>query len=229
MIPASASSSSGIGSAISNVGSAALDFAADTFGFNRSRDASSKEAKRNRAFQLYMANTAYQRAAKDLDKAGLNRVLALGSPAATPSGAGFTAPNSRPDPIGAASAKQAISQSRAQERLLDSQAKLTEAQAAEANVKKSFWIAIEPMVKKFFQDFNPNMPGGSFTPRDLIPNVKGAIEIDSPKAKVPEHLSAKGQKGKSPEEVRAATTEHMKNMSATEKLQFMWNMILENF
>lgn len=39
------------------------------------------------AFQREMANTQYQRAARDLEKAGLNRILALGSPAAAPAGA----------------------------------------------------------------------------------------------------------------------------------------------
>lgn len=43
-------------------------------------------AKQNRRFQQMMSNTAYQRAANDLEKAGLNRILALGSPASTPGG-----------------------------------------------------------------------------------------------------------------------------------------------
>lgn len=54
----------------------------------KSRDFANRQAKKHRKFQEKMSNTSFQRAARDLKKAGLNRILAVTQGgASTPPGA----------------------------------------------------------------------------------------------------------------------------------------------
>lgn len=57
------------------------------FGASRQQRSSERMARQQMDFQERMSNTAFTRAAHDLNRAGLNRVLAIGSPASTPGGA----------------------------------------------------------------------------------------------------------------------------------------------
>jgi hypothetical protein len=62
-------------------------------GAKRQNAANLQIAREQMAFQERMSNTAYQRSTKDLEAAGLNRILALGSPSSSPQGASATMVN----------------------------------------------------------------------------------------------------------------------------------------
>lgn len=70
------------GSAWSHLGSGAASLAGGLY----SNYASARQASINREFQAYMSGTSYQRAVKDLRKAGLNPILAVPGGASTPGG-----------------------------------------------------------------------------------------------------------------------------------------------
>ncbi|QKI28890.1 VP2 [Trichosanthes kirilowii gokushovirus] len=98
------------------LGAAALDWAQSEWQDRRNAG----YAADNRSFQERMSNTSYQRAALDLESAGLNRVLALGQGASTPSGAQSSVdkPTAAQTGILASTAKQQIALQKAEEALV---------------------------------------------------------------------------------------------------------------
>lgn len=90
---------SGVGDFFSGIGSVLGDVGGMFFG--------ARQAAKQMDFQQYMANTQFQRAARDLERAGLNRVLALGSPAPTPGGASAPGMDLGSKASGASSARAA--------------------------------------------------------------------------------------------------------------------------
>lgn len=79
---------------------------------------SGRQARKQMQFQERMASTQFQRAAKDLEAAGLNRVLALGSPAAAPGGAMGSMPDIGQSGMTGMRTKQDVSMSKSQQGLV---------------------------------------------------------------------------------------------------------------
>lgn len=105
-LPPEQDTGTGLGSILGPVGGALLGplgaiggtLIGGLIGRSGQRDANRQNiqlAREQMAFQERMSSTAYQRATKDLEAAGLNRILALGKPATTPGGAQQTVQNEK--------------------------------------------------------------------------------------------------------------------------------------
>lgn len=110
------------------------------------------EADTQRRWASDMSSTAYQRAAKDMEKAGLNRILAIGSPASTPSGGIATTPDF--SQIGSRNLGTAIEAKKAK-----SQIKLQDTNAANAK-QQAKAVKLQNKLDKQLVDYlekNPEM------------------------------------------------------------------------
>lgn len=139
-----------------------------------------KAASKQRKWDWSVARHAYRTAAVDLEKAGLNRILALGSPTNTPSAAvAKVDPAGNRTMIGAAvaSAKQAIKESQAKEALLKEQTRQTDAIADKEQTTKALYEALEPLAKEiatWVREKTASNSGDARSPLEIITDVFGS-------------------------------------------------------
>lgn len=141
-----------------------------------------KIARDQMAFQREMSNTAYQRSAKDLEAAGLNRILALGSPASSPAGASATMVNEQANAPTAASGVSAAILAREQMKLLQSQRGVADSQAylnSQNGRKAALEADVMQLTKGWADKVGPEVDNVYGQIPGMINNAKDLFTVDN--------------------------------------------------
>lgn len=129
--------------AVGSIGSAIIGGGASIWGGHEANKQSLSSARDQMAFQERMRDTAYQSAVKDMEKAGINPMLAyIKGGSAVPSGASYSAQNTMAEipktvqnGLALAQANADINQKRAQINIQNEQAQLVKAQQSKENLE----------------------------------------------------------------------------------------------